>query len=403
MRARWFLLLATSASALALVAAATRTPPEPVYRPAEATTTPNIVRARAIAFYQQRVARDTFSARDFVELGRLYLERSRETGNAADVERAERYARRSLHLRTTRNTPAFFTLAASLLSEHRFLEAREAAEQLVQLDSSSTAARALLGEIDLELGRYADADRTFGALRTYQADLSVAPRLARWEEIRGRPEEARRLLLIARDAAEGRHAMPREQRAWMHLRLGELALRYRHLREARRELQAGLAIAGDDYRLLGAMARLEAARGKWQSAIDYGSRAIAIALDPATLGVLSEASAASGDTAKAGEYARAMEVAVLRQPGPFHRAWSLFLLDHGQATDTVLARAREELAARRDIYGYDLLAWAQHKRGLDGDAKATIDHALAVGTRDPLILDHAAAIDAALANAGRKP
>src|SRR2546430_13336381 len=87
-----------------------------------------------------------------------------------------------------------------------------------------------------------------------------------------------------------------------------------------------------------------------------------------------------------------MEVAVLGQPGQWHRAWSLFLLDHGRRVPEVLAHVTKELETRRDIYGYDLLAWALHKSGRDGAARIAMARALALGTDDPLLLRHAAAI-----------
>ena len=186
--------------------------------------------------------------------------------------------------------------------------------------------------------------------------------------------------------------MPGEQVAWFHLRLGDLALRYGHLSEAERELRAGLELAPGDYRLLGAMARLEAARHEWTRAIEHGEAAIAHALDPATLGIVGDAYAALGDSARAADCFRAMEVAVLHQPGPFHRAWSLFLLDHDREVPTVLAKAREALVSRRDIYGYDLVAWALHRSGRDAEAQAPMDSALALGTRDAMLFFHAGMI-----------
>ena len=98
----------------------------------------------------------------------------------------------------------------------------------------------------------------FGGLATYQGELGVAPRLAHWQELRGHPEDARRLLRQAAAEADRRHGVPREQVAWFHLRLGDLALRTGHLAEAERELDAGLRIAPADYRLLGTLARLDA-------------------------------------------------------------------------------------------------------------------------------------------------
>lgn len=351
-----------------------------------------------IEFYEKRTRFDSLSARDFTQLAGLYLQRARESADNADLLRAEAAARHSLHLRTGRNGAAFGVLASSLLAQHRFAEALETAGRLVADDSTSLSARGLLAESELELGRYDEAGRLFGTLRVYSGDLSVAPRLARWEELHGRPEDARRLLRDARDEAESRHAMPSEQLAWFHLRVGDLALRNGHLGEAEDELRAGLRISPGDYRLLGTMARLEAVRHRWDRAAEYGEEAIARALDPGTLGMLCDAYAALGDTARAADSFRAMEVAVLHQPGPFHRAWSLFLLDHDRAVDTVLARARDELAVRRDIYGYDLLAWALHKAGRSSEAQAPMARALALGTRDAMLFYHAAMIDHAVDN-----
>jgi tetratricopeptide (TPR) repeat protein len=246
------------------------------------------------------------------------------------------------------------------------------------------------------LGNYDEARRSLGSLSIYRADLSVAPRLARWEELQGHPAAARRLLRDARDEALRQHGIPREQLAWFHLRLGDLALRNGHAAEASRELRAGLEIAPTDYRLLGTMARLQAVRQEWTSAIQYGEEAIAQALDPATLGLLGDAYAALGDSSKSEEYFRAMDVTVLHQPGPFHRAWSLFLLDHGREVPAVLAKVSEELETRRDIYGYDLLAWALHRSGRDAEAREPMLRALALGTRDAMLYYHAGMIEHAL-------
>ena len=49
-------------------------------------------------------------------------------------------------------------------------------------------------------------------------------------------------------------------------------------------------------------------------------------------------------------------------------------------------RCGDELRTRRDIYGYDLLAWALHKSGRDAEARAPMRQALALGTRDAMLL-----------------
>jgi tetratricopeptide (TPR) repeat protein len=387
---KWCAVVAVTAFAVsgvspAVPGAAPGVPARPV--PSEART-----RDLDIEFYQRRVKRDPRSARDYAQLAGLFLQRARETADNGDLLRAEQNARRSLSLRTGRNSGGFGVLASSLLAQHRFAEARDVARRLVADDSSSIAARGLLAETQFELGEYDAAGRLLGSLGTYRNNLSVAPRLARWQELHGHAEEARRLLQAARDQAARLHGMPAEQLAWFDLRLGDLALRNGHLGEAEHELRNGLTISPEDYRILGAMARLEASRQRWSSAIAYGERAIASALDPATLGLLGDAYRALADSSKAGDYYRAMELAIVQQPGPFHRAWSLFLLDHDREVPRVLAKVRGEIQTRRDIYGYDLLAWALHKSGDDRRAAVAMRSALALGTLDAMLFYHAGMI-----------
>jgi tetratricopeptide (TPR) repeat protein len=350
------------------------------------------IRDLDIAFYRGRTVRDPRSARDFTQLAGLYLQRARETADNADLIRAEDNARHSLALRRGRNDEAVGVLASSLMGQHRFVEAHAAALDLLSADSTSIAARGLVAESAMELGRYPEAAGLFGMLASYGTDLGTAPRLARWAELRGRPDEARRLLHQALAAAERRHGLPAEQLAWFHLRLGDLALRTGHLDDAGRELDAGLAIRPTDYRLLGARARLAAARHDWRGAAADGELAVSQALDPATLGLLADAWHALGDSAKAAGYDRAMAVSVLRQPGAYHRAWSLYLLDHGRDVPRVLANVRRELTTRQDIYGYDLLAWALHAAGRDQEARAPMARALAMGTHDAMLAYHAGVI-----------
>lgn len=394
-RSVWYTAVAAAALAAAGLVGSAATGRSSTARTTPAPSTDRI-RDLDIGFYQARTVRDPRSARDFTQLAALYLQRARETADNADLERAEMIARHSLALRRGRNDEAVGVLASSLMGQHRFLEAHDAAQELLRADSGSVAARGMVAEAAMELGRYDEAERLFGMLQTYQAGLGTAPRLARWAELRGQPDEARRLLRQALDEAKRRHGLPREQLAWFHLRLGDLALRTGHQREAENELEAGLTILPNDYRLLGTLARLDAVRHRWRQAAQTGELAIAHALDPATLGLLSDTWLALGDSAKATEFDRAMALSVLHQPGAYHRAWSLYLLDHDRDVPAVLANVRRELETRHDVYGYDLLAWALHAAGRDHEARAPMARALALGTQDAMLFYHAGMIDLAL-------
>ncbi|HMA02928.1 MAG TPA: tetratricopeptide repeat protein [Gemmatimonadaceae bacterium] len=349
-----------------------------------------------IAFYEGVARRDPSGGMALGQLALFYMRRARATGDYQDVLRSEAAARRSLEHRDAHNTRARQALAASLLSEHRFGDALGIAQDLSDRDASNAAFRASLGEIQMELGHYRDARATFASVAGNASDLSVAPRLARWAELEGHPDESYRLLNASLLAIIDRKDVPDEQKAWFWLRIGDLQFRRGRLDEAASDYRRGLAAHTDDYRLLSAMAKLEGARRRWHDAIDYGERSVAVSFDPATLGVMSDAYAALGDSAKANEYAHAMEIAVSRQATAYHRAWSLFLLDHGRRVSEVLAKAQEEVGTRQDIYGYDVVAWALHASHRNQEAREAMNHALALGTQDAMLFYHAAEIDRAL-------
>lgn len=363
-------------------------------RGAAAPLPERVVRERDIAFYARRAERDPQGAADLAQLAGLLLQRGRETGDPSDFRLAETTARRSVARRAGRNGKAYLTLASSLLAQHRFVEARAVAETLVARWREPEAYRALLGEIQLELGDYDAAGATFASLAGARRSLAVAPRLARWAELRGRVEEARWLLEDARAEAFRRRDLPREQVAWFHLRVGDLELRHGRLAEAERALRDGLEVLPGDARLLAALGRVAAARGRWRSVITWGERAAGAggAADIATLALVGDAHAARGDTARAEAwYGRAERLAADR-PEPFNRQWTQFRLDHGRRVAEARALLEREVRIRPDVYGWDLVAWARY---LDGDvagASEAMGRALRLGTRDAALFHHAAVI-----------
>ncbi len=351
-----------------------------------------------ISVWKKALAADPVSAIALGQLAGLYMQRGRESGDESNYVEAEHYARSSVALRSNRNGSTFVTLASALLAQHRFLAADSIATELIAFEPDVPQYRSMQGEIKLELGDYDAARLEFDSLRSQKTMLSIAPRLARWLEITGRSDDARHLLDSALADALRRRDLPREQLAWFHLRVGDIDLRTGRIRSARAAFGEGLRLVPDDYKLLAAMSHLEAVSGNPRKAIEYGERAMAIKLDPATLATIGDAYAATGDTAQAEDYFKTMEVAVAGQAGSYHRAWSLFLLDHNRRTPEVLANVQRELETRRDIYGYDLLAWALHKSGRDRDASEAMKKALAMNTQDAMLFFHAGIIDHSLGN-----
>lgn len=348
------------------------------------------IRDSDIVFYTQRVETDSSSANDRNALAAMLVTRARYTGETADLDAAERLTRESIALRPVRNGQAFELLATVLLARHAFSEARDVMLKANDRSPDEPSHLALLGEIELEMGRYDDAATRFKAIRYDGAQLTISSRFARWYELTGHADIARRFARRTIVYADRRDDLPREQVAWFHYRLGELELRTGNLDAADSAFRASLAIHPSDVRALGGLTRLAVQRHQWNDAITWGAEATAIQLDPATIGAMSMAYAALGDSIQSRSYAKAMAVSALRQPGRIHRTWGLFLLDHGSDRDRqeVLQRAREDLTERQDVYGYDLMAWALYRNGQLDEARKYMRMAVARNTEDVLLENH---------------
>ncbi|MEP6474367.1 MAG: hypothetical protein ABJC74_11625 [Gemmatimonadota bacterium] len=348
-----------------------------------------------IEFYAARVVKEPHGALDIGRLSALYLQRGRQTGSYEDLSRAETAARTSYGNRKARNSGAAMVLAQSLLAQHQYLESYAVTCSVAALDSTEIEPRALKAELELELGRYSDAAASFKSLEAQKRQLPVATRYARWLEIGGHDIEAREMLFAAESLASKQFRMPSEQRAWFHLRVADFALRHGRLAEAASALSRGYDVAPDDYRLQALQARLDAARDDWPGVLRAGNQTIAQVLDPATLGLMADAAAIQGDSAGSAQYARTMLVAVAAQPGPYHRAAALYLLDHHGDLPEVLRRTEADARVRQDVYGLELLAWAQYRNGQVAAAMQTIDRVLATGVNDAQIEFHASEIASA--------
>ncbi|HYW09380.1 MAG TPA: tetratricopeptide repeat protein [Longimicrobium sp.] len=355
------------------------------------------VRNRDIEFFEARAKADPYSGSDRGRLAYLYLQRGRETGEYEDYRRAETAARASLAARTHRNEGAYLTLASSQLAQHHFADALQAARELVAMAPDQPSYLALLGELQLEMGDYVGARATFGALEPARANLAVAPRLARWDELNGRTVQARNTLVRAARDADSRGDLPREQAAWFHLRVADLESRSGRLDAAEREFAAGLRANPGDARMYAGLARVEWLRGEWERALAYGEAAGDRA-DISTLAVMGDAAAELGRAADAEAWYGKAEASAAATPEPYNRQWTAFRLDHGRHLAETRALLEREIAGRKDVLGYDMLAWARFRVGDVAGARVAMGRALAMGTPDPTFHFHAGMIERAAGN-----
>ncbi|MGQ0539491.1 MAG: hypothetical protein ACT4R6_11120, partial [Gemmatimonadaceae bacterium] len=105
-----------------------------------------------------------------------------------------------------------------------------------------------------------------------------------------------------------------------------------------------------------------------------------------------DALAALGDSAAAMARWAAAERMAQENPEPFNRQWTLFRLEHGIALAATRELLEREIAVRRDVYGWDQLAWARYLTGDTDGAAQAMREALRIGTQDAGLYYHAALI-----------
>jgi tetratricopeptide (TPR) repeat protein len=182
-----------------------------------------------------------------------------------------------------------------------------------------------------------------------------------------------------------------ENLAWCRVQLGNLLMNAGRLAEAEREFDRALQVFPDYRTALEAKARARVAAGDAESAAVIYRREQEQNPDSA------DAALALGDLymkmGRAEEAARQYELfeSLERGNAAAENDWHhliYFWADHDRNLDEALSLARRAREARRDIHTCDALAWALFKRGQLAEAKAAIDEATRLGTRDARILYH---------------
>jgi tetratricopeptide (TPR) repeat protein len=352
---------------------------------------------KTVAFWAKQAERDPQGAIELRELAGAYLARFRETGDIADAVKAEEASRRSLEILPRNNSAALVPLTRSLLAQHRFPEALKVAEFAAQYD---LRAGRLIADVRMELGDYDAAERALAAAPPVADDLNYYALRARLEEIRGKPDVALRLLRNAQRLADDRPDMPAEAVAWYHTMVGHAYIESGRLDEGERACQSALRIFPRDYRAMTGMAEAAAWRGDWHGVIDWAKKAVRFApQNPVALKLIGNACTALGQDQEAARQYQLLKELTHSFPRIYDRHWALFCADHGRDLDEALALARKDLELRRDVHGYDALAWVCFQKGMLPEAERAMRKALAHGTREATLFYHAGMI----ARAGGDP
>ena len=346
---------------------------------------------------ERRVRANPEDAEGLTLLGLAYEQRVRETGDPGFYPRSEEALRRAIRL-VPDDDLAFTGLATLAASRHRFAEARDLARKALSLNSYSAAALGILGDANVETGRYPAAFAAFERMVATKPSAGAYARISYARELLGRTEAAIAAMKLAVSAGSGTN----EPAAWSLVELGNLYFNSGRLRPAERAYRAALARFPGYHRAQAALARVAATRGRTDEAVALYRRALEAVPLPEYAARLGETLAAAGRDAEAAEAYELVDVMQRLFEANGARTeleTALVDLDRGVNLADALSRVREAYAERRSIEAEDVLAWGLYRNGRCEEALDHSRRALRLGTRDALKLFHRGMIERCLGRA----
>jgi tetratricopeptide (TPR) repeat protein len=365
-------------------------PPPPPLKLTAGNTQPRTPGDRLVAAAQSIVEREPSGARGYNLLAAAYMQKARETGDFSLNAKAEEALARAEQSEPG-GYDALRLRAKLLLTYHRFGEALEAARRAQARNPRDHDNYGAMTDALVELGDYEGAVAAAQAMVDLRPDTASYSRVSYLRELHGDSKGAVEMMRMAVESASPKDP---EGIAWCRVHLGDSLARDGRAADAEREYAHALYIFPDYHLALAAKARARLAAGDFGAAEGFYRRAVERVPLPEYTAALGDLLTKLGRAEEARQQYDLVEFVERggAQGGTYTRQLAMFWADHDMKLDEALAVARRERETRRDIYTADLLAWCLYKKGQYAEAKAAMDEALRLGTRDPRLLFHAGVI-----------
>lgn len=332
----------------------------------------------SVAALQDRLDRLPGDWEAWASLGSAYVGQARATADPTYYDKAEEAFAQSLEVRSDGNADALAGQAALANARHDFSGGQALAEQAVEVDPYDSTAHGVLSDSLLQLGEYDAAEEALQRMLDLRPGVPSFTRASYLFELRGDVEGATGAMQRALDVS----ATPADS-GYAHYYLGQLAFDSGDLDGAERQFDAGLSVSGSFADLAAGKARVLAARGEVEDAVnawgalvqrlpqasylvEYGDYLSSLGRDEEAAAQYAVADA-SGDLARESGVISDVEVTV-------------YEADRGRA-EQALESAQAQYDERRSVQVEDAYAWALHAAGRDEEALVHAAAAQALGTR----------------------
>ena len=374
-------------------AAATHVTPSPATSEGPAPPAATSPTQAEVVRLSAAVAADPTDEASQVDLGFALLQRIRETADPSLYASAEAAVDAAKAL-SPDDAQVYVGIGGLQLGKHLFADALVTGRKAAALSPTLPAARAVVVDALVELGRYDDADAAAGEMLALASDLTTLTRVSYLAELRGKLDVATAAMRLA----VGSPGQAPENTAFAQASLGNLLVYAGHATAAAASYRDALSIVPNHAPSIAGEGRLAVGAGRIDDAIADFQHAANIVPLPEYVIALGDAQSAAGratDAADSYALARA-EIQLFQATGVVvDLDLALFEADHGNP-DRALQFATTAYRATPTVRAADAVAWALHRLGRDDEAKAHVDEALRLGSIDPVLRYHAGAVEAAL-------
>jgi tetratricopeptide (TPR) repeat protein len=282
-----------------------------------------------------------------------------------------------------------------LLGQHEFAKALDRARALNKKVPDDVLVYGFMTDACVELGDYDEAEKAAQwMLDLRPGNVPGLTRAAYLRELFGDIDGALELMQTSYQRTPPQEV---EDRAWILNQIGHLQLLQGKVEEAEQALQQALALFPGYHYALGNLAKVRAAQGRLEVAIDLQRQRYQSAPHPENLFALGQALHRTGRLREAkaawAEFEQKAR-AEMDTADNSNRELVFYYVDYARKPAEALRVAQKEIAKRHDVYTLDAYAWALYANGKYADARQQIETALMVGIRDADLYYHAGSIAA---------
>jgi tetratricopeptide (TPR) repeat protein len=322
----------------------------------------------------------------WVLLGRAWVRKARGSSDPGYYLYAKASADVALDLAPS-NRAATNLVGMVLINQHKFDEARDLAQQVLQKQPMDLMALGTLSDAYLEVGRLDEAISAAQKMLDLKPSLPSYTRASYLAWLRGDEKTALENIHAAIDA--GKDPKDPEPRCWVMVQAAMIFWHKGDYPGADAGFKAALKECPDYPPALVGRGRVALGDGDFKSARETLEAAFKESPLVETAWLLGDARGGAGDAAGAAQaYADVVKQGRLGDP----RTLAQFYATKNRDVDEAVKLAEAELKVRGGPYTDDAYAWALYRAGKLPEARAASDRALRHGTPDATLLYHAGAI-----------